>query len=155
MKPPLPTEKPGPGRREARERAISLLYEAEVKAVPVEELVAKMTVIPLRYAVDAASGADLDQTAIDEIINDHADGWRVGRMPALDRAILRLAVWELRSRPEIPVGVILDEAVELAKQYSTENSARFINGVLAAVAASQRQTVTTAEQRDRTPHEAD
>jgi N utilization substance protein B len=59
-------------------------------------------------------------------------------MPALDRAILRLAIFELMARPDVPVAVVIDEAVELAKRFSTDDSGRFVNGVLAAVAKQTR-----------------
>jgi N utilization substance protein B len=72
------------------------------------------------------------------LIVSHAKGWAIDRMPALDRAILRLGIYELLSRPDVPVAVVIDEAVELAKRFSTDDSGRFVNGVLAAVAKNAR-----------------
>jgi len=76
--------------------------------------------------------------ALDEAIGKAAEGWRVGRMAPVDRNVIRLGLWELRNRPETPVAVIVSEAVRLAKAYSTENSGRFVNGVLAGLAATER-----------------
>lgn len=127
-------DRPGPGRREARERAIGLIYEAETKGEPIMDVVAALAVAPLPYAVTLVDGIAEDAERIDELINEHSDGWSVARMPAMDRAVLRVATYELAYRSEIPIAVVLDEAVELAKEYSTEKSGRFVNGVLAALA---------------------
>jgi N utilization substance protein B len=70
---------------------------------------------------------------IDELLGEHAEGWAVERMPPVDRAVLRLALYELLWRPDVPPAVAIDEAVELAKSLSTEESPRFVNGVLARV----------------------
>jgi N utilization substance protein B len=83
-------------------------------------------------------GVELSRIAIDEKIVENAKGWVLERMPALDRAILRLAIFELMGRPDVPVAVVIDEAVELAKRFSTDDSGRFVNGVLAAVAKQVR-----------------
>ena len=72
------------------------------------------------------------------MISENAKGWPLDRMPALDRAILRLAIWELTDRPDVPTAVVIDEAVELAKRFSTDDSGRFVNGVLATIARSVR-----------------
>jgi N utilization substance protein B len=129
---------PGSGRREARERALELLYEADSKEVAPGELVAGLPVEPDPYARTVVVGVGDDMARLDEIIGSTARGWRVERMPAVDRALLRIAVWELIHRPEIPVAVIINEAVELAKQYSTDESGRFVNGVLSRVATELR-----------------
>jgi N utilization substance protein B len=83
-------------------------------------------------------GVQEGKTGIDELIVGHAKGWAIDRMPALDRAILRLGIYELLSRPDVPVAVVIDEAVELAKRFSTDDSGRFVNGILAAVAKNAR-----------------
>lgn len=98
------------------------------------DVVAALAVAPLPYAVTLVDGIAEDAERIDELINEHSDGWSVARMPAMDRAVLRVATYELAYRSEIPIAVVLDEAVELAKEYSTEKSGRFVNGVLAALA---------------------
>lgn len=76
---------------------------------------------------------------LDAAINDVSDHWRVDRMPAVDRALLRLAVYELQFEPKTPVAVILSESVRIAKEYSTQASGRFVNGVLATLATRLRE----------------
>lgn len=134
----MPTSIPGSGRREARERALELLYEAESKGLAPDELVAGLPIEPDPYALTLTVGVAADLGRIDELIASTAKGWRIERMPAVDRALLRMAVWELAHRPEIPVAVVINEAVELAKEYSTEESGRFVNGVLSRVATDLR-----------------
>jgi N utilization substance protein B len=73
---------------------------------------------------------------IDELITSHSRDWRLERMPAVDRALLRMATWELLFNEEIPAAVAIDEAVELAKELSTEESGSFVHGVLARIARS-------------------
>jgi N utilization substance protein B len=134
----LTTSIPGSGRREARERALELLYEAEAKDLPLGDLLASLPIEPEPYALAVARGVGDEIERIDDVIGSTARGWRVERMPAVDRALLRIAVWELVHRPEIPVPVVINEAVELAKQYSTDESGRFVNGVLSRVARDVR-----------------
>ena len=128
----------GPGRHEARERAIGLLYEREARELDAADLLAQLPLTPNPYAVAALEGVEVDRDEIDGLINEHADGWSVERLPNVDRAILRLAVWELLRQSEVPPAVVIDEAIELAKDYSTERSASFVNGVLDAIARSVR-----------------
>lgn len=127
-----------PTRRQARERALSLLYEAELKDLPPRQLLATLPVEPLRFAADLLEGVDDHAAEIDGYISRFARGWALGRMPALDRALLRIAVFELLHRPDVPTGAVLAEAVELAGRYSTEDSSRFVNGVLAEIAREVR-----------------
>lgn len=126
------------GRREARERAIALLYEAEVKEVPPAAVLAALPVPPDDFTEALVTGVGSRLDEIDAVVSGHAIGWALDRMPAMDRAVLRLATYELLSRPDVPTGVVLSEAVELAGVYSTDESGRFVNGVLAAVAAEIR-----------------
>lgn len=132
-------DRPGPGRRQARERAIGLIYEAETKGEDPAEILAAQPVEPLPYATTLVTGYAANAARIDEVIAEHAHGWSLRRMPALDRAILRIGTQELLEADDVPTAVVLDEAVELAKTYSTENSSRFINGVLAAIAPIVRE----------------
>jgi N utilization substance protein B len=81
---------------------------------------------------------EVSSESIDAAISSHSRGWSIERMPALDRAILRVGVFELSERPDVPVAVVIDEAVRLAKRFSTDDSGRFVNGVLAAVARAVR-----------------
>ncbi len=128
----------GPGRHEARERAIELLYEADTRSAQPHEILEALPLEPDPYAEAAFIGVSETQTRIDTLIEEFSTDWAVHRMPVVDRAILRLAVWELVHRPDVPTAVVLNEAVELAKDYSTERSPAFINGVLDAVAANVR-----------------
>lgn len=123
----------GGSRREAREQVLSLLYEAEVKNIPVSEALAKRKSAVDDYASEAVRGISQRGDEVDTLITRHAKHWALDRMPATDRALLRLAVWELLARHDVPAGVVLAEAVELAKRYSTEDSSRFVNGLLASV----------------------
>jgi N utilization substance protein B len=125
-------------RTMARERALELLYEAEAKSSSVDEILALLPVEPDPYAVDVVTGVSEHGAEIDARITRLAPDWPIDRMPAVDRAVLRLGVYELSQRPDVPTAVILDEAVELAKRYSTEESGRFVNGVLAAAARELR-----------------
>ena len=128
----------GPGRHEARERAVGLLYEAEARELTGRGLLAELPLAPDAYAIAAIEGIEDDQAGIDNLIDQFAQGWTVDRLPNVDRAILRLSVWELCNRPEVPTAVVINEAVELAKEYSTEQSSGFVNGVLDAVARQVR-----------------
>ncbi|MFM7745370.1 MAG: transcription antitermination factor NusB [Actinomycetota bacterium] len=123
---------------EARERALVLLYEAESRTASVADVVASEVVAPPSMAVDLALGVEAGTSRYDALISSKARGWRLERMPMIDRAILRLALHELVARPDTPTAVVLNEAVELAKRYSTEDSGRFVNGVLAALVPEVR-----------------
>ena len=125
-------------RREARERAVSLLYEAELKTQTPDEVLADLPVPPEDFVVDLVSGVGKHQARIDELIGAHAIDWTLDRMAAVDRNILRLAVYELLHRPDVPSAVVLSEAVELATRYGTDESTRFVNGLLASVAKDVR-----------------
>lgn len=116
---------------EARERALGALYSADIGGA---EHVTDETLD--RRSRRLAEGTWEHREEIDRTIARHATGWRVERMPVVDRNVLRLGIYELHYT-DTPVGVVLDEAVELAKRFSTERSGRFVNGVLAAVAAAE------------------
>ena len=125
-------------RSEARERALGLLYEAEAKGLPVEDVLAALPVKADALPALLVRGVQAEQARIDELITTHAKGWTMARMAQVDRTVLRIATFELLGRPEVPVAVVLDEAVELAKRFSTDDSGRFVNGVLAAIARAVR-----------------
>ena len=90
-----------------------------------------------KYAREAVTGISLHLSEIDEALETYAHGWSLNRMPALDRAILRLATWEILFNEQVPDAVAIDEAVELAKEYSTDNSASFVNGVLGKIVSTR------------------
>ena len=129
---------PARPRRQARERALSLLYEADVKGAAPAEVLAGLPVEPDRFAVELVAGVGEHGDEVDGWLRRYARDWAVERMPALDRALLRMGVFELLHRPDVPTGVVLSEAVELAARYSTEDSGRFVNGVLARIADEVR-----------------
>lgn len=86
------------------------------------------------YAREIVDGVTDHRDRIDELIMSYAQGWTLERMPHVDRALLRLASWEILFNDEVPAAVAIDEAVELAKEYSTDDSGRFVNGVLGKIA---------------------
>lgn len=125
-------------RREARERALELLYEAEAKDAKIAEVLSELPVEPHPYAVDVVTGVSEHAAEIDGFIGRFARDWTIDRMPVIDRALLRMGIYELLHRPDVPIGVIISEAVELAKSYSTDESGRFVNGMLARIAEEVR-----------------
>ena len=129
---------PSSERRQARERALSLLYEAETKSQSPAEIVAEQVMEPDPFAADIVRGVESEGAEIDALITRFAKNWPLSRMPVLDRTLLRMGVYELTHRPDVPTGVVLSEIVDLASEYSTDDSGPFVNGVLAAIAAEVR-----------------
>lgn len=130
------------GRHQARKRAVDLLFEAEARGLTPAEIADGRTALahstsgisPLNpYTLTVAQGVTADSAHIDDLISAHLQGWALERLPAVDRAILRVAVWELLHADDVPEPVAVDEAVELAKQLSTDESPGFVNGVLGQV----------------------
>jgi N utilization substance protein B len=95
-------------------------------------------VAPDSYATALATGVDDNRDEIDALVGRHAKGWTLERMPSVDRAVLRMATFELLHREDVPVAVAISEAVELAQEFSTDESGRFVNGVLSSVAKQAR-----------------
>lgn len=120
-------------RTDARERALILLYEAESKGVASADVLAAQISPADELTTQLVEGVAANQAQIDAAISAHAKGWTLQRMPTIDRNVLRIAAFELLGRPDVPVAVVLDEAVELAKRFSTDDSGRFVNGVLSAL----------------------
>ncbi len=125
-----------PTIEEPRELAVQAIYQADQLHQSAEEATAGLAGKALRLA----RGVLEDVDDLDEAIELAAERWRVDRMPVVDRAILRLALWELRHETDTPTAVILAEAVRIAKEFSTENSGRFVNGVLGNLARQERPT---------------
>ncbi len=125
-------------RSQSRERALTLLYEADTKNVSGHTVIAGLVEPPDAVSLLIVRGVADNQEVIDGLISEHADGWTLNRMPCLDRNILRMATFELLHRLDIPQAVILDEAVQLAKTFSTDDSSRYVNGVLSSVAQYSR-----------------
>jgi transcription antitermination protein NusB len=126
-------------RHQQRERALALLYEAELKGVDPRTIVAELPVPPDPYVVTLIEHATDSRSEADARIAAASVGWPLERMAVIDRLVLRLAVAELLDPHGPPTAVVLDEAVELVKAYSTDESGRFVNGVLATVAAGLGQ----------------
>jgi transcription antitermination protein NusB len=130
-------------RTSARQRALEVLYQADLLEQPITTVLARELNDPRRrrpdrYTVELASGVERRLQEIDERIGAAAERWSIDRMPLVDRNLLRLATYELLASPEVPTAVILNEAVELANLLSTEDSSRFVNGVLGRIARDVR-----------------
>ncbi|MEZ5379792.1 MAG: transcription antitermination factor NusB [Acidimicrobiales bacterium] len=124
-------------RRDARERAIELAYESEQRAIGADALLAGLVVDPDPYAALLLKASELQRTRAETLIAERARGWSLDRMPLIDRLVMRMAVAEMITT-DTPTGVILAEAVALVGRYSTDESTRFVNGVLSAIAADLR-----------------
>ncbi|MFI6430668.1 transcription antitermination factor NusB [Rhodococcus oryzae] len=129
-------------RHKARKRAVDFLFEAEARDLDPVDLATERTelartddaVAPVSpYTVTLVTGVAENLDRLDRVITDHLQDWTLERLPAVDRAILRIAVWELFHATDVPPVVAVDEAVELAKELSTDDSPGFINGVLGQV----------------------
>ncbi len=125
-------------RHQARERALALLYEADLKGASPAEVLAALPMRPDDYVVTLLDAVGERTEEIDALVGAAAIGWDLARMAVVDRTVLRLATAELLACDGVPTAVILDEAVELASAYSTDDSGRFVNGVLATVATRTR-----------------
>lgn len=129
-----PTGKPNSARSKARRRALDILFEAEQREVSaLSALTArreKTDQIINPYTVDLVEGVTTMAEEIDEFLQTYSQGWTLERMPAVDRIILRVGTWELLYNDDVPDGVAVSEAVELAKILSTDESPQFINGLL-------------------------
>ncbi|MER7890231.1 transcription antitermination factor NusB [Micromonospora sp. NPDC048909] len=130
-----------PARRKARKRALDVLFEADLRDhPPVEVLAGYLQRIErphpehLGYAVGLVEGVAAHLDRIDELIASYTEGWTLERMPVVDRNLARIAVYELLYVDEIDDAVAISEAVELARQMSTDDSPRFLNGVLGRIA---------------------
>ncbi len=128
-------------RSDARERALYLLYEAHSKGIEPAATLELQVVEPDELTQQLVVGVGNALETLDNWIAAKAKGWTLSRMPVLDLNVMRLAVYELLERLDVPTAVVLNEAVELAKRFSTDDSGRFVNGVLAAVATEVRPPV--------------
>ncbi|CAM3472371.1 transcription antitermination factor NusB [Kibdelosporangium persicum] len=126
-------------RSKARKRAVDLLFEAQLRNVDPVSLLADRVgspdVPPVNdYTVTLVEGVQTHLTRIDELLAEHSEGWTLDRMPAVDLAVLRLGLYELLWASDVPDPVAIDEAVQLAKMLSTDDSPRFVNGLLGRIA---------------------
>lgn len=155
-------------RRRAREMAVQMLYQLEMGKSRLDQVFAtfdvddylaegeladetkpieteRQALDSFEYARRLVEGTLREAAAIDDLIRAHAENWRLERMPAIDRNILRLALYEMLHETSVPKVVIVDEAIELAKKYGSENSGRFVNGLLDGVLKSR----TPGSRRDK------
>ncbi|MGY1836788.1 transcription antitermination factor NusB [Blastococcus sp. SYSU DS0510] len=131
-------------RTKARKRAVDVLYEADVRGRERVELLRERVAdgnppVP-DHAIRLVEGVDEHGARIDELIEAHTSGWSLERLPDVDRAILRMATYELLWVDDVPDAVVIDEAVELARAISTDESPRYVNGVLGAILAAEVPT---------------
>ena len=127
-------------RSDARERAMHILYEADTKGLTGTEVLAIQVLSVDDLTTEIVTGVSTHLHEIDGHIVESANGWTLARMPVIDRNVLRMAVFELSYSHDVPVAVVINEAVELAKTFSTDDSGRFVNGVLSAISKVVRVT---------------
>jgi N utilization substance protein B len=130
-------------RTKARKRAVDLLYGADVREISLNDALATEAAraeaqpdreASWRYAREIVVGITEHGDEIDELIETYAQGWTIDRMPTLDRAIVRMGIWEIMFNDEVPESVAVSEAVKLASELSTDDSAGFVNGLLGRIA---------------------
>jgi N utilization substance protein B len=127
-------------RHQAREFALQMLYQAEVGGMAMPEVIASFwrqeEPVPeevRRFATRLATGASAARDEVDALLREGIENWRLERLGTVDRAVLRLAVFEFLHEPETPRIVVIDEAIEVAKRYGGEESGQFVNGILDAI----------------------
>jgi N utilization substance protein B len=147
-----------PARSKARKRALDLLFEAELRGEPVLPLMAERSAakadesppVP-EYAAELVRGVEAHRERIDELLAAYAEGWTLDRMPAVDRNILRIGAYELLWADDVPDGVAISEAVELAKNLSTDSSPSFVNGLLARLLDLKPEVLAPGGQAPKVP----
>ena len=126
-------------RSKARKRALDILFEADQRGVDpatvLAERIRRAEPPVAEYTVEIVEGVLAHRERIDELLGTYAQGWTVARMPGVDRALLRMSAWELLYNDAVPDAVVIDEAVELARSLSTDESPAFVNGLLARLLA--------------------
>jgi transcription antitermination protein NusB len=129
-----------PSRRKSRRRALDVLYSADLRDLPARTVLADTLArmgsdVPahMAYAVELVEGIEANATRIDELLASYAEGWTLDRMPVVDRNLARIAVYEMLHRDDIDDAVAISEAVELAEELSTDNSPKFLNGLLGRI----------------------
>ncbi|UQX90049.1 transcription antitermination factor NusB [Jatrophihabitans telluris] len=131
-------------RSKARKRAVDLLYEADLRGSDPISTVAERVALadpPINdYTIELVEGVSARRPEIDDLLSQYSEGWTLDRMPGVDRAILRVGLYELLWSEDIPDAVAIDEAVELAKALSTDDSPKFVNGLLGRVLRDQLPT---------------
>jgi len=126
-------------RTKARKRALDVLFEAEQRGLDPMQVLSRRIAEPgtqapvPQYAVEIVEGVVAHLDRIDEVLATHSHGWTVGRMPAVDRTLLRVGAWEILFNDDVPDAVAVSQAVALAEELSTDESPSFVNGLLARV----------------------
>ncbi len=123
-------------RRKARKRALDFLYEADIRSASAIELLGSREESELserHYVMELLVGVETNKVKIDELITTYAQGWDMDRMPAIDRNILRIALFEILFKSDLDDQIAASEAVEIATELSTDDSAKYINGVLGRI----------------------
>ncbi len=131
-------------RRLERERVLTLLYEAEMKDEAASVVLENLPVPPSEFVVELFTGVSERADELDGMIERYAIDWTIERMATVDRLVLQMAAWEITERPALPIAVIISEAVELAKRFSTDDSGKFVNGVLSAMAQELRPSASSS-----------
>ena len=129
-------------RRDARRLAVSILYQADLGGRSPREVLEERRALGIRvpgFTQELVGGVEERREELDRLIGEHAEGWSVPRMAAVDRAVLRVASYELLFRDDVPTAVAIDEAVTTAKELSTADSGRFVNGVLGKIARERTE----------------
>jgi N utilization substance protein B len=124
----------GRSRHQARERALEIFYESSIKGRSATIIVSELNVRPDNYVIALLTSAEQHQARADELISEFSIDWPLDRIALIDRLIMTLAIGEMLMENAPPLPVILDEAVEMAKVFSTDGSSSFVNGVLSAIA---------------------
>ena len=139
------------GRRESRENAFKILYQADIQKCTAEELLAKFfeeNETPdndKKYIEEIAKGVDANTDTIDETLSKSLKSWTLNRISKIDKAALRLALYEIMYKEDVPDSIAIYEAVELVKKYNTESAGGFVNGTLRAIV---RKTKEDGEQSE-------
>ena len=129
-------------RRDARRLAVSILYQADMADRSPLEVIGERRSLGIRvpgFTEDLVAGVEERREELDRLIGEHAEGWSVARLAAVDRALMRVACYELLFRDDVPTAVAIDEAVSAANELSTADSGRFVNGVLGRIARERSE----------------
>lgn len=132
-------------RSKARKRALDIVFEADAKGVPILMVLGEYQRRRVSdgesdlnaYTIELVNGISANEESIDRLIREYSTGWSLERMPTVDRAILRVATYELIFGDSVPDAVVVSQAIELAKELSTDDSGAFVHGVLGAISRSQ------------------
>ena len=141
-------------RRHARELALKVLFQVDVGRLPIEEVLetsyeeVRPSAEDWKFVEEAVRGVVQEQDELDRRIGAMAEGWRLERLARVDKNVLRLALHEIIHHPDVPASVVINDAVEVAKKYSTEDSGRFVNGILGSF-LKQRERSDRASDSDK------